>query len=356
MKMPLRILLTFLCAALILALPFVISSPDLLDGTKMELMNSDSGDEGEEIDFGGLLLSTARAEDELEVISVGEGQLVPHPEWALPLDFSPAPMPNPAGYTETGYADETIQVTLEDREVQGTAVHVARVRISDPSQLRTAIAGTKVTQDKTATVESMATHSRAVIAMNGDYFSQLPEKKLFEYRMGQRRKAKTNKIKDTLIIDRSGDFHLFVRSRGLADWAKAHEDEIANAFMFGPALVIDGETQTTDPDYAYAPKYRNPRSAIGQTGPLSYVMVIVEGRGEDAGVTHQELAELMKELGCLQAYNLDGGNSAEMIMPEGYAQGAIAAKFHYKGDQSAGTRPQSDMIYFATAVPETSWQ
>ena len=80
MKLPVRILLVLLCAALILAMPFVLSSPNMLNDIKMELMN----DGEEEIDFGRLFLSPARAEDELEEETLDEGEFSSHPEWALP--------------------------------------------------------------------------------------------------------------------------------------------------------------------------------------------------------------------------------------------------------------------------------
>lgn len=361
MKMPLRILLTCICAALILILPFVLSSPDTLEHIKLELMNGNDTeeDEGEEIDFGRLFLSAALAEDSLEVVTSENGALVANPDWKLPIDFSVSPIPNPACYTADGYADETIRVKVETRDIDGKTVDIAWVQIADPTQLRTAIAGEKVTSSKTVSLADIASRNRAVIAMNGDLFIQLPEKKKFEFRMGQKIRGGTNKKKDTLIIDRNGDFHLFVKSVGLADYAKAHKDEIVNAFMFGPALVIDGKLQKTDTDYGYAPNYKNPRSAIGQTGTLSYVMVIVEGRGKEdseSGVTHQELAQIMYDLGCIQAYNLDGGNTAEMIMPEGYENSKPGEKFHFNGDQTASDRGQSDIIYFATAVPESMWK
>jgi exopolysaccharide biosynthesis protein len=340
MKLPVRILIALLCAVVILAMPFVLSGPNLLDHTKQQLMNEDSEDEeGEEIDFGRLFFSTAYAEDDLDVVSVNEGELVSQPDWALPQDdFTVPPMPNPAGYTENGYADETIQVMVESREIDGMTVHIANVKISDPSQLRTAIAGKKVSSDKTAAVAAMAKANNTVIAMNGDYYGQLPEKKLFEFRMGQKIRSKTNKIKDTLIIDKDGDFHLFVKSKGLADFAKQNKDEIVNAFMFGPALVIDGEIQKIDSEYAYAPVYKNPRSAIGQTGKLSYVMVLVEGPEDNSGATQQEMAQIMYDLGCVQAYNLDGGQSATVFM-----DGQVIN--HVKQRQT------SDIIYFATAIP-----
>ena len=82
-------------------------------------------------------------------------------------------------------------------------------------------------------------------------------------------------------------------------------------------------------------------------------MVIVEGRGDrtkSKGVTHEELAEIMYELGCIQAYNLDGGNTAEMLMT---GSDSANPMIHLKGDQeSSKYRTHSDIIYFATAVPE----
>ena len=77
MKLPVRVLLVMLCAAVILALPFVVSSPNMLNDVKMELMNDgelDDEEEGEELDFGRLFFSVARAEEELEVEDVVEGE------------------------------------------------------------------------------------------------------------------------------------------------------------------------------------------------------------------------------------------------------------------------------------------
>ena len=64
----------------------------------------------------------------------------------------------------------------------------------------------------------------------------------------------------------------------------------------------------------------------------------------------EELAEIMYELGCIQAYNLDGGNTAEMLMT---GSDSANPMIHLKGDQeSSKYRTHSDIIYFATAVPE----
>lgn len=365
MSKPIRIILALLCAAMILAMPFVLSAPFMLDSEKDRVMD-DSGDE-EEIDFGRLFFSTAMAEEAadgdliVETETDGAGSLYIDPGWALPLDLSAGGCkPNPAKYTETGYEDQSIRVTVETRnDASGAVYHVAFVQIADASQFRTATtSGTaKLARDKYVT--TIAEDYNTVIAMNGDYVAELPSKKSFEYRMTEKIRSKANKLKDILIIDDLGDFHLFVRSEGLKEFPEQMKKEgrkIVNAFTFGPALVVDGELQTMDDTYDFGRTKKYPRSAIGQLGPLSYAMVIVEGRGESAGITHQEMAQIMYDLGCKQAYNLDGGNTAEMIMfGPADSYGALTEKFHFKGDQTAAQRSQSDIIYFATAVPESAW-
>ncbi len=323
MNKPLRILLALLCAALTLALPFMVSSPNMLGEAKWQLLEEMDGEEAGALAW---LLPAARAEEEAA------------PEYALPVDFSAGPAPDPALFTAAGYEDASIRVQMETRPVGEVIWRIAWVEVASPTQLRTATAG-KLTSSKTALVKSMAEKNNAVVALNGDYFSNNPTKTSFEYRMGQKIRAKANKLKDILIIDENGDFHTFVKSQGAMDFEKTTGHAIINAFTFGPALVQAGERLTLDKNYGYNPNGREPRAAIGQTGPLSYVLVVAEGRGESIGVTHEELADFMLGLGCLEAYNLDGGGTAAMV---------------YNGDyynQLAGSeRTTSDIIYFATAV------
>ena len=339
MKTPLRILLSLLCAAIVLSMPFFLSSPNMLGEVKASMMedsDEEEDEEGEEIDFGRLLFASAAAED-LIVEDLEADALSILPEWTLPLDFSIPPAPDAARFTEDGYEDESIRVRMETTEDAGVIWHIARIQIASPTQLRTATAG-KLTSTKTALVSKMAEKHHAVIAINGDNYVDAPKKTTFEYRMTQKIRSKSNKKKDILIIDENGDFHLYVKSEGVADF----KGTVVNAFTFGPALIRDGDLLPIDTEYGYNPNGNEPRSAIGQTGPLSYVFVICEGRGESSGVNHQKLAEKMAELGCIQAFNLDGGNSAEMVF-----NGHL-----YKGMPGGDERALSDIIYFATAVPD----
>ena len=349
-----RIVLCVICGLLMLAAPFLFSAPGMLSGVQWELMETlEEGDELE-LDFGRLLFPGALAEeaeageDELieETVSEGDSDLGPA-VYELPLDFTVPPAPKAENYTENGYEDESIRVSVEDREADGVNWHIAFVQIASPTQLRTAtsVPG-KLMPKRDASVTQMAASNHAVVAMNGDYYMKDPAKTTFEYRMTQKICSKTNSKKDMLIIDENGDFHLVKaadkKEQSAALEAVAKEHTIVNAFTFGPALVIDGEKQQISTEYGYNPNRTEPRAAIGQIGHLSYVMVIAEGRGESSGVTQQGLADFMAELGCVQAFNLDGGNSAEM---------AFGDKV-YKGMPGGDERGLSDIIYFATAIPE----
>ena len=241
--------------------------------------------------------------------------------------------------------DDTIRVRIEEQSMDdGTKMFVARIQISDPSQIRTGVANPeKLGSSKTKTVGTMAKTFNAVIAINGDNYVDKPEKTTFEYRMTQKIRSKSNKTKDILVIDDQGDFHLFVKSKGIKEFPKELKDSgrtLVNAFTFGPALVKDGELLTLDDNYGYNPHGREPRAAIGQTGPLSYVLVIIQAQDRDGktGMSQGKLAEFMYGLGCTQAFNLDGGNSAEIVF------GSRSIKGMPSGDE----RTLSDIIYFAS--------
>ena len=81
------------------------------------------------------------------------------------------------------------------------------------------------------------------------------------------------------------------------------------------SLIQDGEINLENSEYFDHAPYRNPRSAIGQDEDGNIVLCVVDGRSRDsAGVTAKEFAIMMKAFGCINAVNLDGGGSSEMIV------------------------------------------
>jgi exopolysaccharide biosynthesis protein len=264
----------------------------------------------------------------------------------LPMDDSTGMQPNPAGYTENGYQDESITVTMESLEVGESMFHVAHVKIADPSQLRTALAGPYGTK-KTNKISTMAKNNLAVVAINGDYYTN--REGGYITRQGETYRKRPAKSMDMLVIDSHGDFHLLVKSdpEKLTALIKDTENPIMQAFTFGPALVIDGVLQPMPEPYQFNIRRPEPRAAIGQVGPLEYVLVVVDGRSDvSAGVTVEDLAKFMFDQGCIQAFNLDGGNSATLVFHDAF--------YSHKTENSE--RSVSDIIYFASAVDPASWQ
>jgi Phosphodiester glycosidase len=89
----------------------------------------------------------------------------------------------------------------------------------------------------------------------------------------------------------------------------------------GPVLIHDGKMRITDreeqlfPDATPAGEYL-PRTAMGYTRDGRLIVLVIQGRtpGVAAGASLQEEAQLLLELGCYEALNLDGGGSSCMLV------------------------------------------
>ncbi|MBR6127643.1 phosphodiester glycosidase family protein [bacterium] len=84
----------------------------------------------------------------------------------------------------------------------------------------------------------------------------------------------------------------------------------------GPYLVKNGEVYVDMTEQKLASVGgRNPRTAIGYTKDGNLIMLTADGReGASVGLTLNELANIMKGLGCINAMNLDGGGSTVMFI------------------------------------------
>lgn len=185
-------------------------------------------------------------------------------------------------------------------------------------------------------VSAIAKKYNAVIALSADFFAD--DKYGYVVRMGEVFRKKPTDQRDMLVIDGHGDFHLLIQSDAAQLQALMQSEAgIVNAFNFGPALVVNGTVQET-PNY-YKNKYNvyrpEPRCAIGQIGPLEYLLVVADGRNDSKGCTVATMAQFMADQGCLQAYNLDGGDSAQMW-------------FNGEYYSRVTNRTLSDIIYFCT--------
>ena len=287
--------------------------------------------------------------------------------YVLPVSCDPAPEPDESLFSvvmnkdgkriDSGtYKDETIQVTVWKEEQGKTLYNFAEVFIAHPTQFRTAFAsGSYNGATSPETPLDIAKKSNAVVAINSD-FCRYNKNGSVIIRGGQLYKHRPNGW-DVLLVDSDGNFHFtndrteFVQQDSQVLW---NGHVIYSSFSFGPVLVRDGKAISDYSDvtaaihgiYLEGPS-TVARTAIGQIGPLHYLLCTVDGtRNERRGATLPTLAKIMEEKGCIAAYNLDGGHSSTLVFNDRIVN-YPAAK-----DGSGTQRAQSDAIIFATAIPD----
>jgi len=119
---------------------------------------------------------------------------------------------------------------------------------------------------------------------------------------------------DTLAVYGDGSMKAYLCDELTAE--QYVEQGATQVFAFGPWLIRDGEINEKEagPDSTYH-KYSYPRIAVGMIEPYHYILIAVKGEPSNKyiGVRLDWLAAKMKELGCVEALNMDGGGTASMI-------------------------------------------
>jgi exopolysaccharide biosynthesis protein len=90
-----------------------------------------------------------------------------------------------------------------------------------------------------------------------------------------------------------------------------------DAIAAGPCLIVNGEIHVTDTAEVFfgtsIPEV-HPRTAAGYTLDGDLILLVVDGRQDESrGVDLYELAKIMRDLGCIEALNLDGGGSSTLV-------------------------------------------
>jgi exopolysaccharide biosynthesis protein len=102
------------------------------------------------------------------------------------------------------------------------------------------------------------------------------------------------------------------------DLTDARSWHYRDAVAAGPSLVSDGAVRVTvDEEVFFGTTIPDvhPRSAAGYTASGDLVLLVVDGRQMGSrGTDLHSLAEIMAELGCVEALNLDGGGSSTLVV------------------------------------------
>ena len=211
--------------------------------------------------------------------------------------------------TDTSYEDGHISIQIRTMRRLDTDIYIADIVVDNPDLLQTALAGDAFGRNLTDTTSSIAEANNAVLAINGDYYGFRDAGYVMRGGYLYRDLAAYDQDQEDLCIMADGTLEILTEvDYSAQDMADMGARDI---FSFGPGLLIDGEITVREGDEVERAQVTNPRTSIGQIAPLHYVFVVSDGRTEESvGLSLLELAQLMQDLGCTTAYNLDGGGSS----------------------------------------------
>ena len=210
--------------------------------------------------------------------------------------------------TENSYSSPDISITVSEETLGRTTYYLADIYVRDITCFQSALARGTYGSGFRDSIEDMALLNNALLAVNGDYYGNTSEGVVI--RNGVIYRANQTSC-DVCVLYYDGTMRVMPGSSFSVEEAVAQG--AWQAWTFGPALLDTDGTVLTSFDSTGRIISANPRTAIGYYEPGHSCLVVVDGRGESAGMTLPDLSRLFYDLGCKAAYNLDGGNSSIMV-------------------------------------------
>lgn len=241
------------------------------------------------------------------------------------------------------YCDETILVITWKEVYNGGVASFAEIKIADGSQLRRALSGNAFGSGIRMKATEMAVSSNAVVAINGDFYDNRQIGLSVYQRQICRNKGTAL---DVCFFNSAGDMLMVHKGELVTDEQVEQylkDNDVVFGVSFGPILVENGELQTI---YSYPVGEIDSfysRAAIAQKGERHYLLMTIGQEGPyERRCQINQAAELIWSKGVDSAYTLDGGQTATMVM-----HGTTYNRVDWDEE-----RTMSDIIYFATALPE----
>ena len=215
---------------------------------------------------------------------------------------------------------------------------VADLVLGDATVLRSAFAGDAFGTNIVDETSDIAEQNGAIFAINGDYYGFRETGIVIRNGVAYRDEG----AREGLAFYRDGRVELYDETATDADTLVA--DGVWNTLSFGPALVADATVLDGIDEVEVDTNFGNhsiqgdqPRTAVGVVDDNHLLLVVVDGRssGYSAGASMTELATLMKGLGAVTAYNIDGGGSSTMFF-----DGEVVNR-----PSNGGERGTSDILY-----------
>ena len=242
------------------------------------------------------------------------------------------------------YQDDTILSITWKEVINWVSYTFTEVKVADPSQFRRYFADNTFASPVQYLPTELAQTVHAVSAMSADFY------KFRQYGIViyQRQLYRTEgRWLDSCFVDGKGDLNFIHRGELTTEediQRYIDENDIRFSLSFGPILIEDGVNVVPENYLIGEIKDNYARAAICQLDELHYLLVTAnhERYYADSVPTMATVARVLYDMGVPKAYTLDGGQTASMIY-----NGTLinSVEFGYQ-------RAVSDIIYFATAIPE----
>lgn len=225
------------------------------------------------------------------------------------------------------YQSPNIYVDITKKKENGVTYFKTEIYVAELKYFRTSFATGEDTMGSTEFVHNILQKAGGVVAINADYSIQnwgltIRNGKYFNNKQSS---------KDILVMYNDGTMKTFA---GGYDWDEIKAQDPWQTWGFGP-MLLDSDSQPMTKFNTNVANYLYPRSAIGCYEPGHYCFITVEGRqpGYSEGYNLTQLSQLMYNMGCKVAFNLDGGASAQLaFLGETYSH-------------PCGSRQDADIIY-----------
>ena len=223
------------------------------------------------------------------------------------------------------YAGKSVAIEIHHYKKDKQEYQIADLYVRDLDKLTAVFEND---QGKAKELKVFARESKALVAINSDYFSNNANDEGLIIRNGMLIRNHTCKHSDLLVIYQDGT----VRGFDVKNDPINNEEILASypyhSFYFGPTLLdADGNARSN----FKALNARNPRTVFGYYEPGHYAFLCVLGDrtirnietgggtdGKAPGMTLDEVSALCASLGMKVAYNFDGGGSSGMYWNEHY--------------------------------------
>lgn len=198
-------------------------------------------------------------------------------------------------------------------EVSGSGYQGYLVAVYDPSRI--SIATTAYLGVRGESILTVSKRENAIIAMNAGGFydpdwnsnGALPHGTVI---------SNGKVVSDYVDANMGGGFIGFTNENKLILGNMSKEEAVKtgyrDAIEFGPYLIVNGKRSFIKGNGGWG---RAPRTAIGQRSDGIVLFVVINGRlANSIGADMVDLTDIMENYGAVNAANLDGGSSSELVI------------------------------------------